>query len=180
MKRLGISILITAGIFLNSLIGNAATNSFGAYSLKCDNLEMPSGIESRSPMLSWKCHSTNRDFHQSQYRVLVASSPDKLTEESADLWDSGWVKSPQSLMIKYEGKDLSPATTYYWTVNIADNTGRKSSYTAPSLFTTGLYAPTDWHGAQWIALEPDGEIIVPHIDSPVAQNLRPEKKYRAE
>lgn len=150
-------------------LAKAAETNFSAYDLRCENLTEPMGIEKIKPRFSWKCYATVRNFKQGSYRILVASSPENLTESTADLWDSGWVKDSESLMINYEGKELEPNTEYFWTVAISDAKGLKSCYSRLTSFTTGLHDDADWHEAKWLALEPDTSLIVPHFDAPYAK-----------
>ncbi|RZK51417.1 MAG: alpha-L-rhamnosidase, partial [Hymenobacter sp.] len=42
---------------------------------------------------------------------------------------------------------------YYWQVQITDNQGNTSAWSAPAQWQMGLLAPADWHGARWIAYD---------------------------
>lgn len=148
---------------------------FSAYSLRCENLESPVGIEAKQPRFSWFCHSDSRDFTQGGYRILVATSPDELKEGNADIWDSGWIESSESNLVTFSGENLDPGTTYYWTVAIKNSDGVLSPYSSPTRFTTGLYSDDDWQGALWIAYEADKEIIAPFHDEPYAKENIAEK-----
>ena len=69
--------------------------------LRCGGLESPLGIESQHAKLSWHLLPRSpalRGLRQIAYCVLAASSPDRLTEHSADLWDSGKVKSDECVL----------------------------------------------------------------------------------
>lgn len=88
------------------------------------------------PYLGWVIKSDKPNTMQAAYRILLATSPDSLKEETADMWDSGMVESDNSVSVLYDGKPLQPSTIYYWTVKIKDNFGRESAYAVPKCFMT--------------------------------------------
>src|SRR5262245_53785981 len=57
--------------------------------LRCESLQNPLGIDSTKPRLSWQSDNTERNWRQSAYQILVASSLEGLTSGHADIWDSG-------------------------------------------------------------------------------------------
>lgn len=119
--------------------------------LRCEMLTNPEGIDIKNPRLSWEIQGEERGILQEAYHILVASSPDKLTEDSADLWNSGRVVSDQSIQIKYEGKDLKSRQTCYWTVRIWANNG-KSDWSEMFSWRMGLLHFKDWKG-RWIGAD---------------------------
>ena len=58
---------------------------------------------------------------QTAYRLLVASSPELLNKNQADVWDSGEVRSDASVWINYQGPALQPNKRYYWKVSVLGN-----------------------------------------------------------
>ena len=46
--------------------------------LRCEYLENPLGIDKASPRLSWQSDNVERDWRQSAYEILVASSAELL------------------------------------------------------------------------------------------------------
>lgn len=166
--------IFTTSLLLLSAVNVSATR-FSAFGLNCEHLQSPLGIEALHPRLSWKCHSEARDFEQSAYRILVASAPEKLNEQAADMWNSGWTQSAQSVLVTYGGKSLEAGKTYYWTVNIKNAAGEASGYSRPAQFTTGLRADHDWQGAKWISMEEDKDVIYPFYDGPHAERNVPAK-----
>ena len=74
--------------------------------LACEYLTDPQGIDATEPQLSWQLKSDQRGQKQTAYRLLVASSQEKLAKDDGDLWDSGKIKSGQSRHIAYKGKLL--------------------------------------------------------------------------
>ena len=84
--------------------------------LRCEFMENPVGIDIANPSLSWEIGSDARGVKQTGYRVLVASSLEKLNADEGDLWDSQSVRSEQSTNVLYNGKSLASRTTCYWKV----------------------------------------------------------------
>lgn len=116
----------------------------------------PLGVDAARPRFGWRMRSAARGRSQGTYRILVASSPDRLTTARADLWNSGRVLSSDSVAVRYKGKPLSASTRYHWTVTVWDAEGRTVGTAPPSFFETGLMS-TDgvagWDGAQWIGMK---------------------------
>ncbi len=93
-------------------------------------------IRSNNPRFSWMIYSTKNETYQVSYRILVATSLNKLEEGKADMWDSKVVKDSSSLAVYYNGATLKPSTIYYWKVKIVDNFSRKYDYSEPKAFIT--------------------------------------------
>lgn len=117
--------------------------------LRTEYAENPLGLEARSPRLSWKLQSTQRDARQSAYQILVASSVEQLRQGQADLWDSGQVKSEQSIQIPYRGSPLASRQRCVWMVRVWDAGGQPTAYSKPANWEMGLLEPKDWE-AQWV------------------------------
>ena len=63
--------------------------------LRMAGLVDPVGIDQSSPNFSWRLRASApqaHDLRQTMYRVLVASSVEKLSQDKGDLWDSGRVR----------------------------------------------------------------------------------------
>ena len=69
-----------------------------------------------APRLSWELTSPERNQIQTAYQILVASSPEKLTENGADLWNSGKVAGRATAQVPYAGKKLESRQIGYWKV----------------------------------------------------------------
>ena len=95
---------------------------------------------------------SRRGARQTAYQILVASSADKLAENTPDLWDSGKVASDQATQIVYGGKALGSRDRCYWKVRIWDAGGEPSRFSDPSLWTMGLLEAKDVK-AKWIGME---------------------------
>lgn len=120
--------------------------------LRCEMLENPVGIDFKSPRLSWRISATTeRNVEQTAYRVIVASSKEKLAENIGDVWDSGNVNSAQSQWIQVDGKTLKSNAFYYWKVLVQTYKGA-SAWSAPAYWSMGLLSENDWR-AQWIGMD---------------------------
>jgi len=117
--------------------------------LKCEYLENPVGIDALNPRLSWQLISDQRGEKQTAYQLLVSGSEENLDNDLGDLWDTGKVKSDQSIHIEYDGKPLESGMPCYWKVRIWDKDGKPSSWSRPGKWSMGLLNPEDWR-AQWI------------------------------
>ena len=125
--------------------------------LKCEYLTNPLGIDIAAPRLSWKLLATSDQvFNQKQqaYQILVASSAEKLSEENADLWNSGKVNSDATTQLAYKGKPLASEQKCYWKVKVWNNQTDSTPWSEAAFWSMGLLHPTDWK-AKWIGDEPD-------------------------
>ena len=93
--------------------------------------------------------SDRRGERQTAYRVLAASSREKLAAGQVDLWDSGKVASAETAHAVYSGKPLTSRISCYWKVMVWDKDGNPSAWSPPAMWTMGLLDPPDWR-AQWI------------------------------
>ncbi len=107
----------------------------------------PLGIDERAPDLRWRVDTDRRGAKQTAYRVLVASSPDRLTVEDADIWDTGTRESVRP-SVTYDGPPLEADTDYYWTVRVWDGEN-ESDWSKPAMWGVGLLEADDWE-ANWI------------------------------
>jgi alpha-L-rhamnosidase len=117
--------------------------------LRCEYLENPLGIDRTAPRLSWQSDNTERNWKQTAYQILVASSVDRLNAGSADVWDSGKKDSGDSVGISYSGPSLDSRRRYYWKVRVWDATGQQSESAENAWWEMGLLRPADWK-AKWI------------------------------
>ena len=124
--------------------------------LRAEDLRSPVGLDTTQPRLSWNIESSERNWEQSGYRVLVASTAARLAADHGDLWDSGRVTSPESVHVRYAGKPLASRLRCYWKVRVWDSTGRTTDWSQPATWEMGLLDPTDWK-ARWIGAGPADE-----------------------
>ena len=117
---------------------------------RCEYRVNPLNVEALQPRLSWVLQSAQRGQKQTAYQVLVASSPEKLSADQGDLFNSGKVTSQQSIHVIYAGKPLQSRLQCYWKVRAWDKQGEPSPWSRPAQWTMALLAPEDWQ-AKWIA-----------------------------
>ncbi len=135
---------------------------------RCNLLVDPLAVADAKPRLSWMLKGEG--LRQSAYQISVSST----LGGSADLWDSGQVKSDQSLDIVYEGKPLSPRQAAFWRVRVWDENDRAGEWSGWATWTA---APAKWE-AEWIGFDeplsanrpPDfmGAYWLWHADAPVS------------
>lgn len=107
--------------------------------LLCDLLAHPEEtvIADTTPQFGWIYHPSFRNDFQSGYHVIVASSQKRANAERGDVWDSGWVANSLSINVPYAGAPLAIGKDYFWRVQTADSTGKKSSFSSVQHFVTG-------------------------------------------
>jgi alpha-L-rhamnosidase len=140
-------------ISVNSFLGEAAleAGSIQPVDLRCEYLVDPLGIDVVKPRLSWLLEAEARARKQTFYQVLVASDLSALGSLEADLWNSGKVKSDQTIHVEYAGKPLTSRMRCYWKVRVWDNEEAASGWSRPAHWSMGLLEPGDWK-ASWIGL----------------------------
>ncbi|MEM6799627.1 MAG: glycoside hydrolase family 78 protein, partial [Planctomycetota bacterium] len=169
-----VSVCLLACLFFG-LVAKPALSSeaISAQRLACEHRANPIGIGEVTPELSWVVASEGRGVVQTQYRVLVASTPALLAEDRGDLWDSEVVASDATTAIQYAGAELQSEQRCYWKVRVWSSDGAESNWSEPASWTMGLLSEDeivgDWigytpsrvrdrrlapvEGAQWIASE---------------------------
>lgn len=145
--------LTMLGVFSAILLLSACTDdkALRVYDLRCEHLINPLGIDTETPRFSWKISDDGhlREQRQTAYRILVATTPDKLKDGKADVWDSNFIPSGQSHLVAYAGQQLRSGGDYYWKVQIFDNNGKPAKWSDPARFSMGLLLRSDWKG-EWI------------------------------
>ncbi len=133
------------------LLPVAASAKVSITSLKVENMTNPLGIDTQRPRFSWQIVSDKNNTQQTSYRILVASTPEKLANNEGDLWDSGTVGSDSQLWITYAGKTLRKNQHAFWKVLVGTNKG-KSDWSEPAKFSVGLLMESQWSG-RWIGVD---------------------------
>lgn len=121
--------------------------------LRCERRPEPFGIDSPKPALSWKfvaLTEPNPDARQEAYQILAATTPDKLTPAAADLWDSGRIRSDETLNVAYAGRPIASGERIWWTVRVWDLAGGTSDF-APATWWERALNADDWLPARWIS-----------------------------
>ena len=106
--------------------------------LLCESVNTPLAIDTKQPRLSWQLQSQQRNIMQAAYQILVASSPEKLNNNTADLWDSKKKFVDNSILIAYKGIALKSTQTCYWKVKIWTATGIETSWSKAASWSMGL------------------------------------------
>ena len=130
-----------------------AADALGAVALRTEYLDAPESIESPAPRLSWRVESARRGAAQSAWQIRVASTAGKLAAGEADLWDSVRIDGERGAatnQIAYAGRALASRAECFWQVQIWDEAGKPSGWSAPARWSMGLLKSDDWKGA-WIA-----------------------------
>ena len=144
MKKL----VFTGLCFLQSVL--AASAALQIRSLTCEHVAAPLGIETAQPRFSWKLDSGENGQFQTAYQIVAADSPEQLTGDKGNLWDSGWVVSPSCRLISYAGSPLISLQNCWWKVRVKDRSGKISDWSSPTHFATGLLAG-EVPAGQWIS-----------------------------
>ena len=163
------------------LLAAAPSASTGPVELQVDDLETPLGIDNPAPRFSWQLKDPGLGAKQTAWQIQVASRADLLSDGAgkADLWDSGLIKSDQSLNQPYAGPVLQPSTRYFWRVKVWDAAGKPYPPSQVTWWETGLLHEDNWRSA-WIGYETAEEDAVRHapaawIANPDAKALEAEK-----
>ena len=116
--------------------------------LTCNHFTNPMGILA-NPVFSWQLVSDENGQNQTAYQLIVSSSLEKINQNLGDVWNSQIVNSSNSLNIKYKGKIFQSSKKYFWKVRIWDKSRKKSIWSTPAHFITGLLNTQDFKG-KWI------------------------------
>jgi len=139
-----------------------------ALDLRCEYLRDPLGIDEARPRLSWALHGGERGERQSGYRVLVASTAERLLAGQGDLWDTGVVTDQTgaadvaTLAIVYGGPALGSGQRAWWTVRVWDAMGAAAPPPEPASWEMGPLGADDWR-ADWIGRH---DPVPPHAPPP--------------
>lgn len=151
-------------LFILSLLLSATlfSQKMEIANLSCDNRLEPLGVESKIPAFGWQIKINANGILQTAYRIIVSDNLLDIDRNAGNMWDSEQVLSDASIQVKYNGKPLQSAKTYYWKVQVWNNK-KQSSWSARNSWQMGLLSVADWKGAKWIAYEamPDSLRIVP-------------------
>ncbi|WP_350277314.1 family 78 glycoside hydrolase catalytic domain [Kribbella sp. HUAS MG21] len=137
-------------------------------SLKTEYAVRPLGVDVVRPRFSWAADAPGYGATQTAYQVLVASAPELLTPERADVWDSGKVESARTFGIEYDGPTAA-RTRYHWTVRLWDGSDQAGDWAVPERFETGLL-DEGFGAAQWIGGATDSAPLLRRaftVDGPV-------------
>lgn len=136
--------------------------------LRCEHLTNPLGIDAVEPRLSWqlKPRPDDRGQRQTAWRILAASSREKLERDDGDLWDSGKVDSERSILVPYRGTALRSRQRCWWKVMAWDAESRPGPWSSPASWEMALLSSNDWR-AKWIACSAGEESPPPLEPAPM-------------
>ncbi len=122
--------------------------------LRCEYKADPLGIDTPQPRFTWIVvgEGQGRGLAQTAYQAIVSDSIQAIQKNKGTLWDSGRVKSDDTVLISYAGKPLASRTLCFWKLRVWDQDGRASDWTEPALFSMGLLKAEDW-SADWIGYD---------------------------
>ncbi len=139
------SIIYWVSIFLLAVLGACSSHpTLIVKELQCEKLINPLAIDHTKPYLSWQLEAKDNGLCQSAYQILAATDEDLLTEEKADLWNSGKVESPESAWVLYQGNELASKQFVYWKVRVWDGNDKASDWSETACFGIGLLNLSDW------------------------------------
>jgi alpha-L-rhamnosidase len=121
------------------------------FNLRCEMLDSPQGIDTKTPRLSWWISNDQNNIKQQAYHIIVATTKEKLNKNEGDLWNSGKVNTDRSVHVLYAGKLLTSGIKCYWKVKSYTNKG-ESSWSKPSYWSMGLLTSATWK-AKWIGYD---------------------------
>ena len=142
---------VLASLALGSLHVGAPKPRITPVELRCESQVEPLGIDTPAPRLSWVLEAKpgERDASQSGgYRILVASSAQRLMANKGDLWDSGRIYRTEQNNIAYEGKALKSGQQCFWKVQVWERDS-EGAWSKAAKWEMSPMKPSDWK-AGWI------------------------------
>jgi alpha-L-rhamnosidase len=97
----------------------------------------------QNPYFTWVMNDLSQGSRQTAYRILVSSTPENLSANLGDAWDSGKVTGQWLPGIPYKGNKLNPNSIYYWKVMVWNNRSMPSAFSKPIAFTTAAELKQD-------------------------------------
>lgn len=157
------SLLLVAALLIHC--GLACAAEIVVTDLRCDEKINPVGVAPEALSFSWTWRSDSREDAQKYYQIVVSSELSKLNSGDYDVWDSGRVRSANTILREFGGKNPVPNKKFYWKVRIWNTRNKASAWSDMATFTTSLDGSGDWADARWIGLEqmPESERVVPGI-----------------
>lgn len=89
--------------------------------MKVEYQKNPICIDEKTPGFSWNVETSEKNWYQNSYRILVSDNEADILKNIGNMWDSGEVKEKTMVNVVYKGKELTSATKYYWKVIVTGN-----------------------------------------------------------
>jgi alpha-L-rhamnosidase len=147
-----ITLLLLWGALMEPAI-IAQNNSLIPQDLKLNFWKNPQNVDVENPTFSWTTESFDkrrRGIKQIAYQLIVSSSINQLSQNKADMWNSGKTSSDKMAQVLYEGKTLISNQKYWWKVKIWDEDNKASAWSKPAHWTMGILNKNEWK-AEWIS-----------------------------
>lgn len=93
-------------------------------------------IRSTHPAFSWIVPGELPNTRQVAYHLIVSDNQSDSENGKGNVWDSGVIKSNQSISVNYKGNALQPNKTYFWRVKVTTNTEGESTWSDIKAFRT--------------------------------------------
>jgi alpha-L-rhamnosidase len=162
-KQVGTACLVTlVGLGLGARLESEVRSEPGLQpprDLKVESLANPMGLDSERPRFSWVLRDKRRGAAQTAYQIVVSRDEAEARRGTGSNWDTGKVKSAETINVPYGGQALESGETYYWSVRTWDGDGAARPWSEVHSFQMGLLDPLDWR-AGWIA-HPDAAVVSP-------------------
>ena len=117
--------------------------------LVSDYMVNPIGIDAASPRLKWQLNDPRQGALQQAFQIFVGTDSLAVLHGEGKMWNSQ-KKVSADMLFNYQGNPLKPFTKYYWTIQVWDKDGQKSSMAKVASFETGMMKMNNWKGS-WIS-----------------------------
>lgn len=127
---------------------NGFATDMGVEDLTADDISdyTFAAIRSSRPTFGWIVPDCGRATRQKSYRIVLSDNMTDALARRGNIWDSGTVRSAQSVAVEYGGNCLEPDRLYFWSVQVATDRGGRSEWSEIQPFRTASeleqYAPS--------------------------------------
>ena len=127
---------------------NGFATDMGVEDLTADDISdyTFAAIRSSRPTFGWIVPDCGRATRQKSYRIVLSDNMKDAFARRGNVWDSGTVRSAQSVAVEYGGNSLEPDRLYFWSVQVATDKGGRSEWSEIQPFRTASeleqYAPS--------------------------------------
>lgn len=127
---------------------NGFATDMGVEDLTADDISdyTFAAIRSSRPTFGWIVPDCGRATRQKSYRIVLSDNMTDALARRGNIWDSGTVRSAQSVAVEYGGNSLEPDRLYFWSVQVSTDRGGRSEWSEIQSFRTASqleqYAPS--------------------------------------